>query len=105
MTEVISSIVIEVSATLVDTTIFLRPDGGRENTRFCSWGGREAWRGRINKAFAMSRLLIELMHREISAIPTSQFRENRIIPGRKMRIPPLSLFSSHINCTVLAINS
>ena len=74
MTAVISSIVIEVSATLVDTTTFLRPGGDRENTRFCSWEGREAWRGRINRDFAMPRLLIELMHREISAIPTSQFR-------------------------------
>lgn len=46
MTTVQSSMVIEVSATLVATTTLRRPFGGGSNTRACCAGGRPPCRGR-----------------------------------------------------------
>ena len=48
MTTVTSSIVTEVSATLVETTTLRPPGGGRENARACASGDRPPWRGRTS---------------------------------------------------------
>lgn len=69
ITAVISSMVMDVSATLVDTMIFFFPGGGRAKTRFCSLEGRDACSGSTCSSLEMLSALMALMQRDISAIP------------------------------------
>ena len=75
MTATTSSMVMDVSATLVATTTLRLPGSGAAKTRFCSLVSSDACRGRT--------------WREGSDLSALQVRLISATPGRKMRMPPV----------------
>ena len=88
MTQTTSSMVIEVSATLVDRTTFITPLGGRSNTFRWSSGGRDPCKGRIQLG---SSTKLPPAVRPATFTRVSRRSSISFVPGRKTRMAAVSM--------------